>query len=173
MTARESSAGRYMRIESPSDPRLLRARIPAYHTHLVPTISVDPFGTPSSIPCVKRFTYPVRICRRDLDGFYCQGLYLAYCPDISEAIAVGTTVEEALAEVTRELESAIAKRIVFGHEIRQIDVIREGNGAHKKIRRPWPESGATVGDWPLLGEWSVDRASTDIARDASVADREV
>lgn len=66
---------------------------------------------------MKRFTYPVHICRRDLDGFYCQGLYLAYCPDISEAIAVGTTVEEALAEVTRELGSAIAKRIVFGHEI--------------------------------------------------------
>ena len=34
-------------------------------------------------------------------------------------------------------------------------------------RRPWPDSGTTVGDWPLLGEWSVDRASTRFSAQAA------
>ena len=27
-------------------------------------------------------------------------------------------------------------------------------------RRPWPDSGTTLGDWPILGEWSACRDST-------------
>ena len=34
-------------------------------------------------------------------------------------------------------------------------------------RRPWPDSGATIGDWRLFREWSVDRASTRFSAQAA------
>ena len=34
-------------------------------------------------------------------------------------------------------------------------------------RRPWPDSGTTVGDWPLLGEWRVGRASSRFSAQAA------
>ena len=66
---------------------------------------------------MKRFTYSVRFARQNIAGRDAWGFYIASCMDIWEVITIGATVPEALNDLTRELEFAIAKRIVYGHEI--------------------------------------------------------
>ncbi len=66
---------------------------------------------------MKRFTYSVRFARQKIAGPNTRGFYIASCTDIWEVITIGTTVPQALSDLARELEFAIAKRIVYGHEI--------------------------------------------------------
>jgi len=66
---------------------------------------------------MKRFTYSVRFARQNVPGPNNRGFYIASCMDIWEVITIGTTVPQALKDLARELEFAVAKRIVYGHEI--------------------------------------------------------
>ena len=66
---------------------------------------------------MKRFTYSVRFARQNVPGPNNPGFYIASCMDIWEVITIGTTVPQALKDLARELEFAVAKRIVYGHEI--------------------------------------------------------
>ena len=66
---------------------------------------------------MKRITYSVGIARQAVAGSNTRSFYVGSCMDVWEAITIGATVPEALHDLARELEFAIAKRIVYGHEI--------------------------------------------------------
>ena len=99
------------------EPRPLRVEIRKRLALFFGRLSVEACRAPSSITRVKRFTYSVRFARRDIVGSSTRGFYIASCTDIWEVITIGATVPEALKDLARELEFAIAKRIVYGHEI--------------------------------------------------------